>query len=145
MNVQFFYNVSDPRCINKTLIEGSTFEGQARDQISIMNPVVLFDTEDIIKYNYAYIPEFERYYSIDNIVAYRNNLYEVTMSVDVLMSFRRDILNCVAVVDKQAMQENGDEYIDDGSLVTDNVMFTEVLEFEDGFNDSVEYILIVAG
>ena len=145
MEVQFFYNVSDPRCRNKTLIEGSTFEGQARDQISIMNPVVLFDTEDIIKYNYAYIPEFERYYSIDNIVAYRNNLYEVTMTVDVLMSFRRDILNCVAVVDKQAMQENGDEYIDDGSLVTDNVMFTEVLEFEDGFNDSVEYILIVAG
>ena len=145
MEVQFFYNVSDPRCINKNLIEGDTFEGQARDQISIMNPVVLFDIENIIKYNYAYIPEFERYYSIDNIVAYRNNLYEVTMTVDVLMSFRRDILNCVAVVDKQAMQENGDEYIDDGSLVTDNVMFTEVLEFEDGFNDSVEYILIVAG
>lgn len=145
MEVQFFYNVSDPRCINKSLIEGDTFEGQARDQVSIMNPVVLFDTEDIIKYNYAYIPEFERYYSIDNIVAYRNNLYEVTMTVDVLMSFRRDILNCVAVVDKQAMQENGDEYIDDGSLVTENVMFTEVLEFEDGFNDSVEYILIVAG
>lgn len=145
MEVQFFYNVSDPRCINKTLIEGNTFEGQARDQISIMNPVVMFDTEDIITYNYAYIPEFERYYSIDNIVAYRNNLYEVTMTVDVLMSFRRDILNCVAVVDKQAMQENGDEYIDDGSLVTENIMFTEVLEFEDGFNDSVEYILIVAG
>ena len=145
MEVQFFYNVSDPRCINKTLIEGSTFEGQARDQISIMNPVVLFDTEDIIKYNYAYIPEFERYYSIDNIVAYRNNLYEVTMNVDVLMSFRRDILNCVAVVDKQAMQENGDEYIDDGSLVTDNVMFTRVHEFSAGFNDYPEYILITAG
>ena len=42
-------------------------------------------------------------------------------------------------------KENGDEYIDDGSLVTDNIMFTEVLEFEEGFNDSVEYILIVAG
>lgn len=145
MEVQFFYNVSDPRCINKNLIEGDSFEGQARDQISIMNPIVTFDTEDIIKYNYAYIPEFERYYSIDNIVAYRNNLYEVTMTVDVLMSFRRDILNCVAVVDKQSMQENGDEYIDDGSLVTDNVMFTEVLEFDGGFNDTVEYILIVAG
>lgn len=145
MEVQFFYNVSDPRCINKTLIDGDTFEGQARDQVSIMNPVVLFETEDVIKYNYAYISEFERYYSIDNIVAYRNNLYEVTMTVDVLMSFRRDILDCVAVVDKQAMQENGDEYIDDGSLVTENIMFTEVLEFEGGFNDSVEYILIVAG
>ena len=145
MEVQLFYNVSDPRCINKNLIEGDTFEGQARDQVSLMNPVVVFDTNEVIKYNYAYIPEFERYYSITNITAYRNNLYEVSMSVDVLMSFRRDILNCVAVVDKQAMQEHGDEYIDDGSLVTENVMFTEVLEFEDGFNDTVEYILIVAG
>ncbi len=145
MEVQFFYNVSDPRCINKTLIEGDTFEGQMRDQVSIMNPVVLFDTTNVIGYNYAYIPEFERYYSITDITAYRNNLYEVTFNVDVLMSFRRDILDCVAVVDKQAMAENGDEYIDDGSLVTDNIMFTEVLEFEEGFNDSVEYVLIVAG
>jgi hypothetical protein len=67
------------------------------------------------------------------------------MSVDVLMSFRRDILNSVAVVDKQAMQTNGDEYIDDGSLVTDNVMFTTIIEYEDGFNDDPEYVLIVAG
>lgn len=145
MEVQFFYNVSDPRCINKTLIEGEIFEGQMRDEVNIMNPVVMFDSDEILKYNYAYIPEFQRYYSVDTVNIYRTGLYEVSLTVDVLMSFRRDILNCVAVVDKQSMPENGDEYIDDGSLVTDNIMFTEVLEFDEGFNDSVEYILIVAG
>ena len=145
MEVQFFYNVSDPRCINKSLIEGETFEGQMRDQVNIMNPVVMFDSDEILKYNYAYIPEFQRYYSVDTINVYRTKLYEVSLTVDVLMSFRRDILDCVAVVDKQSMPENGDEYIDDGSLVTDNIMFTEVLEFDEGFNDNVEYILIVAG
>ena len=145
MEVIFYYNLSDARCINKQLVDGETFEGQARDEISIMNPIIIFDTDQIIRYNYAYIPEYQRYYSIDDITAYREGLFSVSMSVDVLMSFRRDILDCVAVVDKQSMQENGDEYIDDGSLVTENVMQTTVTEFSDGFNDTVEYILIVAG
>jgi len=145
MEVQFYYNLSDARCINKELVEGETFTGQMRDEVSIMNPVIRFDTDQIMRYNYAYIPELQRYYSIDDITVFRQGVTDVTMSVDVLMSFRRDILNTVAVVDKQAMQINGDEYIDDGSLVTDNVMFTTIIEYEDGFNDDPEYVLIVAG
>ena len=61
------------------------------------------------------------------------------------MSFRNHILQLPVIVDKQSMPENGDEYIDDGSLVTDNVMFTTIIEYEDGFNDDPEYVLIVAG
>ena len=49
------------------------------------------------------------------------------------------------VVDKQSMEENGDEYIDDGSLIADNVMFTTVYNFPEGFNDTPEIILITAG
>ena len=37
------------------------------------------------------------------------------------------------------------EYIDDSSLVTDNVMFTTVYNYPDGFNDTPELILITAG
>jgi len=43
------------------------------------------------------------------------------------------------------MLENGDQYIDDGSLVTDNLMFTTTTEYPDGFNSTPEYVLIVAG
>lgn len=145
MEVVFYYNLSDARCINKELVEGDTFIGQMRDEVSIMNPTIRFDTDQIMRYNYAYIPELQRYYSIDDITVFRQGVTDVTMSVDVLMSFRRDILSTIAVVDKQAMQENGDEYIDDGSLVTDNVMFTTIIEYEDGFNSTPEYVLIVAG
>ena len=145
MEVKFYYNISDARCINKQLIEGDSFEGQMRDEISIMSPIVRFDTDEILKFNYAYIPELERYYSITDITVFREGLIDVSMSVDVLMSFRRDILNSLAVVDKQSMIQNGDEYIDDGSLVTDNVMFNTITEYPNGFNNSVEYVLIVAG
>lgn len=145
MEVQFYYNVSDARVINKNIIAGDTFEGQARDEVDIMNPVILFDTDEILRYNYAYIPEFQRYYNISDRNVLREGLCEVSFDVDVLMSFRADILNLSVVVDKQSMEENGNEYIDDSSLVAENVMFQTVYNFPGGFNSTGEFILITAG
>ena len=145
MEVQFYYNISDDRKINKELVEGETFTGQARDEINVMNPVIIFDKQNVLRYNYAYIPELERYYEIISRNALREGLWEVSFSVDVLMSFRNDISNFNVVVDKQSMPQNGDEYIDDGSLVSENVMFKTVYSFPNGFNDTGEYILITAG
>lgn len=145
MEVIFYYNQSDARQINKVLVAGETFEGQGRDEVNVINPVIIFDTPDILPYNYAYIPEFQRYYTIADKNAYREGLFEVTFDVDVLMSFRQDIFNMSAVVDKQTMPINGDEYIDDSSLVADNVQFVQVFNYPNGFNENPEYILITAG
>lgn len=145
MEVQFFYNTSDSRVINKNLIEGETFIGQARDEVDVMNPIIRFDNDGVLRYNYAYIPELERYYEIVTRNAYREGLWDVTFSVDVLMSFRGDISQLQVVVDKQSMENNGNEYIDDGSLVAENVMFQTVYNYPSGFNSTGEYILITAG
>lgn len=145
MEVQFFYNMSDARKINKELVSGEIFTGQARDEINVMSPIIIFDKQNVLRYNYAYIPELERYYEITTRNALREGLWELSFSVDVLMSFRNDINNFNVVVDKQTMTENGNEYIDDGSLVSENVMFKTVYSFPNGFNDNGEYILITAG
>lgn len=145
MDVIFYYNMSDARKINKELSGGETFSGQARDEVDVMNPVVLFDNPDILRYNYAYIPQFQRYYDVVSRNAFREGLWEVNFSVDVLMSFRNDILNLNVVVDKQTSRLIGNEYIDDGSLVSENVMFKRVYNFSSGFNDTGEYVLITAG
>lgn len=145
MDVILYYNMSDARKINKELVGGTTFTGQPRGELSVMNPVLLFDNSDVLRYNYAYIPSLERYYSIENRNAYREGLWELSFSVDVLMSFRNDIINLNVIVDKQSMPDNGNEYIDDGSLVSENVMFKTVYSFPNGFNDTGEYVLITAG
>lgn len=145
MEIVFYHNASDSRVINKVLVGGKSYNGVLRDSSSIMTPIVLIESDEILRYNYCYIPDFQRYYSIVSIEAQRTNLFRVAMSVDVLMSFRGDIMTFPVIVDKQSMLENGDEYIDDGSLVTDNVMFTRIHAFESGFNDNPEYILITAG
>lgn len=145
MEVKFYHNASDDRTVNKDLLEETVFEGVLRDESDIMNPIIRFDSTDVIRFNFCYIPDFRRYYFVKSVNAYRRNLYDVTMSVDVLMSFRGDIVQLTGIIDKQSMPENGDEYIDDGSLVTENETFSTTYNYPNGFNDTPEYILITAG
>lgn len=145
MDIFFYYNQSDDRQINKVLDGETKFEGYLRDDCGIMNPVIRIQNPAVLRYNYCYIPDFQRYYSVSSITAVSDILYDVYLNVDVLMSFRNHILQLSAIVDKQTDVDNGDEYIDDSSLVTDNLMFTRVYNFTAGFLDSPEYILITAG
>ena len=145
MEIQFLYNRSDERQISKELVSGITLEGTLRDDSSIISPSILFQSDEVMRYNFCYIPQWQRYYFVRDVVSYRNNMYIVTMECDVLMSFKNDIFSFQVVVDKQTMGENGDEYIDDGSLVCDNTMFNRIYPFGEGFNDTPEFILITAG
>ena len=145
MEIKFYNNMSDNRCIRKKLLSEFTVSGTLRDSCSIMYPVITIESSNVLRYNYAYIPEFQRYYFIKNITSFRNNLWTVEFEVDPLMSFKADILALSVVVDKQSGTSIGDEYIDDGSLVTDNYTFKSIYNFAHGFNDHGEYILITAG
>lgn len=145
MNIQFYYNQSDERTINKQLISGISIEGVLRNESSVINPSILLELSAPISYNYCYIPVWQRYYFVKNITSVRNNLYMVDLQVDVLMSFRNDISNYKIVIDKQTEIANSDEYIDDDSLVANSIHFTRIINFTRGFNDSPEYILITAG
>lgn len=64
--------------------------GVLREECSIESPVITmqYDPRGL---NYAYIPEFGRYYFITDITVLRENLFQVSMHVDVLMSFNAQI------------------------------------------------------
>ena len=145
MEIELYYNQSDDRMINKSLIVGESISGTLIEETSVMNPSIIVDNDAVLRYNYCYIDQFQRFYSVEEVLSVRTGLWRVNLACDVLMSFRRDIMNLTAVVEKQTMGSNGDEYIDDGSLVVDNNMFTRIYNFPNGFNNSGEYILITAG
>lgn len=145
MEVQFYYSTSDDRKINKVLTDGPLIVGTPLDNVSIEAPVIRFESTELMLWNYSWIEDLQRYYRITARDVYREGIYDITFEVDPLMSFRGDIQEYYVVVDKQSMESNGDEYIDDGSLVTDNLMFSEVVNFPEGFNENPEYILITAG
>ena len=145
MDIKLFYNSSDNRCIKKTLQGEFNITGTLRDEASIISPTIVIQSAEPIRFNYAYIPDFKRYYYINNVESVRTGVWRVYMEVDPLMSFKTDILALKVVANKQSLITNGDEYIDDGSLVTDNLIFKNVYNFANGFNDNGEYILITAG
>lgn len=145
MNIHFYYNSSDNRCLFKKLLDETIYSGTLRNETSLIRPEITINSVTPIRFNYAYIPDFKRYYYINSVKSIRNGLWELSLEIDPLMSFKGDIATLQVVVDKQAEKENGDEYIDDGSLVSQNLLFNTIINFSDGFNDNPQYILITAG
>lgn len=145
MQIKLYYNTSDNRCIKKNITNEFALTGTLRESTSIINPEITVTLSDPVRYNYCYIPVLKRYYYINNVISVKNGVWKLIMEVDPLMSFKNDILALKVVVSKQSSTTNGDEYIDDGSLVTDNLMFKTVYNFANGFNNNSEYILITAG
>lgn len=117
-----------------------------KEPISIINPVVIlsFDVETLMA-NYAYIPDYKRYYYINDIIPLTGDRIELHLSVDVLYSFKDDILNSTAIIDKQQNVRNSNVYLNDGSYVTQEKEFHSVINYPNGFLDDGEYILITCG
>lgn len=146
MQIILYKNNSEPERFTKSLSGSLTLSGTLRGETNIINPEILIEgsPDDFPSdYNYAYIPEFERYYYINEVTAYRTNVTLLFIHVDVLMSFKDDILSNSAMVDKQALA--GNMYLNDGSWMHESREFYTIKSFQNGFNDDGEYILITAG
>lgn len=122
-------------------------DGALREEASVTNPIILVEKTNpaLSNYNYMYIPDFNRWYFIDDFVSVRNGLWEVHGKVDVLYSFINDIKSSEGVLDKYEDTNRANLYLDDGSFITDCRKDNQVIEFNNGFNEDGEYILICAG
>lgn len=93
---------------------GKQFSCELKNETSFLNPVLRFApntlTEGLFSpsaYNYAIIPYWERYYYITDW-NYCNGVWECSLSVDVLASFKTEIGATSTYVIRSASQYNGD-------------------------------------
>lgn len=146
MNITLYVNNSERQAISKNLSNGITLTGSLRNESSVINPTILIETTNPSSYNYAYIPEFGRYYFITDMVSVRTNLWRVSMSVDVLMSFAQSILNLdVIVSDASIGDADSPTYMSGNVWQTTVKTKTDVIQFPSGLLDDGEYILITSG
>lgn len=131
--------------VDKVLIDSTVhgYDGQLVAECSIENPVILFEMDSLPTSNYAYIPDFNRYYFITDITAVRNGLFRVSMKVDVLKSFAADIRNSTALVDLS--ESLSSPYIPDARATFDGKNQYYTKKFNSGLSKSLKYILVVAG
>lgn len=150
MNVNLMKTKNTNNTINKkisSLVEDKTtgeFEGYLREECSIIDPIIDVPyISQVLDANYVYIPEFERYYFINNYVFVNSSTVRIYLHVDVLMSFKEKIYNCSGIVERN---EKGNYFIDDNSLVATNESIINTFNFPKEFDtENPEYVLITAG
>lgn len=144
-NISLYKNDSPPNYMNKELTLIATLTGTLRGSSSIIDPIVRIEanTQQIGLVNYIDIPVFGRKYFIKNIVSVRNSIWELYCHVDVLGSWKAQLLaNGTGVVKRQEMQYN--LYLDDGIFKAYQDPIIQTLYFPSGFS-SPEFVLAVAG
>jgi len=143
-NIIMQQNNSERNKINKDITNIETLTGNLRATTSIIDPVIVIegDLSDYVDCNYMTIEEFNRSYFITNIRSLANDLIEITAHVDVLYSFKDEILNNTGIIRRQ--EEKWNLYVDDAVFRTyqNPVVYTQ--PFPQGFG-SPHFILAVAG
>lgn len=92
MNVKF-YNLAKKVNSTKQPAVSDPFDSVdvvLKTPSSILAPVVELNMPSVPAWNYAYIPDMERYYYVTG-TAYNRGVWEISLSVDVMASFKSDI------------------------------------------------------
>lgn len=143
MVVKLYKTSSENDRVVKELTEELSLTGTLRDSTSILNPTLTIEGDiDIASKNYAYIEEFGRYYFIDDIVSIRNNLWSVSMSVDVLMSYKDDILNLDCIIERQERKYN--LYLNDSDILTyaNPIIQTKLFAVDNGLDKNANSLVL---
>lgn len=100
MEIKLYKTLDDNNKINKQLDDEVVYDIVLKNSTNIYKPTIILKTNSIIKSNYAYLSEFDRYYYIEDVTVTPNELYSMDLRCDVLMSFKDDILNSEAYIEQ---------------------------------------------
>lgn len=89
----YLYHVNDAEnVINKNLVNGLEIDINLKASVDLVNPEIVLNG-DFRGYNYAHLPDLNRYYFIDKIEQLNLKLVKLSLSCDVLETYKADILN----------------------------------------------------
>ena len=141
MIIYLYNNESASNVINKQLTLISTLTGTLRGEADVVNPIIRVYATSVPAFNYAYIPDFGRYYYLRDMQIVRNDIIDLSLKSDPLKSFN---LNSITGIISEA-QNIGNNYLEHRHFVRSVKSKTDILPFSAGLLDSGEYILITAG
>ena len=131
MQIKFGYTFDDRRKLEKSVTWFNTFDCKPYTDYNISAPnlLILNGTGAIANNNYAYIADYQRYYFVDSVTIGRNGMYIVQLSIDVLMTYRDDIMASHGLITKNREYNPYTGDVDVESRYT-----LEKHEFENGFD-----------
>lgn len=129
------YKTNDSnKVINKTLTNRLIININLKRDTNILTPeiwLVKIQGVDLKTYNYAYIPDLNRYYFINYVESVNNSIDKLTLECDVLETYRDDILNSNCTYESDV--KVGDKVITSASSNTKQVVkYDSSVALEDG-------------
>lgn len=143
MTIKGYTMLDSHNVLNKTLTEVMSITGTLKDKCSITDPIIMIEAASVTA-NYFYIEEFGRYYFLSDSPVYYDGFWELHLHVDVLYTYRTQLLACKVIMAKSESRYN--LYLNDSDYVCeqDPVILTKV--FPTGFSTSDAcYILALIG
>ena len=92
MRLNLYKTLDSENVINKTLTDLMTIDINLKASVNIVNPEIVLNG-DFRGFNYAHIPELNRYYFIDHIEQLNLKLVKLNLRCDVLETYKNDFLN----------------------------------------------------
>lgn len=105
----FYKNSASYNRLDKTsyLAKVTDIQGTFRSDLDITHPIMRYQSETLPDFNYAIIEELNnRCYFIDKITYIAKGLWELEMSIDVLMTYKDAIFNLKTFVTRNQLDYN---------------------------------------
>lgn len=93
MEIELLNTHDNPNVVNKSAQLVRTIPITLRQAVNEQNPVLLLHSNNLDGVNYVHIPQFKRYYFIDQTYKYNNLLTRIMLKTDLLMTYQQQIMN----------------------------------------------------
>lgn len=141
MQIKLYKCMDDNDHIYKNLSNELVLTGSLRSSCDVLNPVIEVEHNASIfsnHINYAYIPDFGRYYYIIGIRV-DGKVDALQMHVDVLKTYAHDILSSNGTI---VRSHGGNEFIKDPRATQTERISWSSIDLGTAFNSGSAYILI---
>lgn len=107
ITLTLYNNSSAPNVVYKSISQvGNTLTGQLKENLNMQNVVIHIPyIENYASINFAYIPEFKRYYNV-SVEVLNGGRLKLTMRCDVLMSFWSKCNNSQCIAKRSSSSYN---------------------------------------
>ena len=129
ISVVLYRYSGDSKIINKNPLLANTsnipITGELLEDVDILNLSIIFEINltnysisDLVKYTYAYIEEFNRFYFVTNFRILENDLLEISFKSDVLYNFYLLFDRSICYVDIERSTDN----VNYNPMIIDNLL-----------------------
>lgn len=119
MEIKLYVSSDDPRQLIKYPQSELSINCDIYDNCSLFNPVLILDYRaEITTKNYAYIGEWNRYYFINDMSITNSKRIILSLTCDVLMSFKDELLQRTFRV--QRSESDGNNYVPDNGFINED-------------------------